>query len=104
MTPAEAEETYDYIVCTHKAINQASATKQLAPAMDEKKTTIVIIQNGVGNEDPFREAFPNNVILSCVVCEAVSGHLLELTHHRPGSVPAKIHLASSTTGSRRTLR
>ncbi|EXJ59883.1 2-dehydropantoate 2-reductase [Cladophialophora yegresii CBS 114405] len=65
-TPAEAGETYDYIVCAHKAINQEAAAKQLAPAVDEKKTCIVIIQNGVGNEDAFREAFSRCAILSCV--------------------------------------
>ncbi|KAH8165972.1 hypothetical protein CIB48_g2297 [Xylaria polymorpha] len=65
-TPAEAQCTFDYIVCAHKAIDQASVPKQLAPAVDEKKTTIVIIQNGVGNEEPFRQAFPGASILSCV--------------------------------------
>ena len=66
-TPAEAGETYDYIVCAHKAVDQASTAKQIAPAVDERKTCIVIIQNGVGNEDPFRQAFPKCAILSCVV-------------------------------------
>ncbi|TGJ78416.1 hypothetical protein E0Z10_g10351 [Xylaria hypoxylon] len=65
-SPAEAQSTFDYIVCAHKAIDQQSVPKQLAPAVDEKKTTIVIIQNGVGNEEPFREAFPGASILSCV--------------------------------------
>ena len=69
-TPAEAVETYDYIVCTNKAINQASVAKQLAPAVDESNTCFVIIQNGVGNEEPFREEYPKSVILSCVVSEA----------------------------------
>ncbi|KAJ2986037.1 hypothetical protein NUW58_g5222 [Xylaria curta] len=65
-TPAEAQATFDYIVCAHKAIEQASVPEQLAPAVDEKKTTIVIIQNGVGNEEPFRKRFPDVSILSCV--------------------------------------
>ncbi|KAI0912049.1 2-dehydropantoate 2-reductase [Ustulina deusta] len=65
-TPAEAGSTFDYIVCAHKAIDQASVPKQLAPAINETKTTIVIVQNGVGNEEPFREAFPGASILSCV--------------------------------------
>ncbi|KAI1419282.1 2-dehydropantoate 2-reductase [Xylaria sp. FL1777] len=65
-TPAEAESTFDYIVCAHKAIDQASVPRQLAPVVDETQTTIVIIQNGVGNEEPFREAFPGASILSCV--------------------------------------
>lgn len=29
-------------------------------------TTFVIIQNGVGNEEPFRETYPQNTIISCV--------------------------------------
>ncbi|KAI0448988.1 2-dehydropantoate 2-reductase [Xylaria acuta] len=65
-TPAEAQCTFDYIVCAHKAIDQASVPKQLEPAVDEKKTTIAIIQNGVGNEEAFRQAFPGASILSCV--------------------------------------
>ena len=63
----EAGTTFDYIVCAHKAIDQASVPAQIAPGVDEKKTTIVIIQNGVGNEEPFRKAFPSVSILSCVV-------------------------------------
>ncbi|KAI0402182.1 2-dehydropantoate 2-reductase [Xylaria palmicola] len=65
-SPAEAQSTFDYIVCAHKAVDQASVPQQLAPAVDEKKTTIVIIQNGVGNEEPFRQTFPGASILSCV--------------------------------------
>ncbi|KAF2964623.1 hypothetical protein GQX73_g8958 [Xylaria multiplex] len=63
--PAEAQSTFDYIVCAHKAIDQPSVPKRLEPVVNEK-TTIVIIQNGVGNEEPFREAFPGASILSCV--------------------------------------
>ncbi|KAI6086422.1 2-dehydropantoate 2-reductase [Hypoxylon rubiginosum] len=65
-TAAEAQSTFDYIVCAHKAIDQASVPAQIAPAVDEKRTTIVVIQNGVGNEEPFRKSFPGATILSCV--------------------------------------
>ncbi|KIY02772.1 uncharacterized protein Z520_01237 [Fonsecaea multimorphosa CBS 102226] len=80
-TPAEAGNTYDYIVCAHKAIEQASTTKQLAPAVDESKTCIVIIQNGVGNEDPFREAFPKSPILSCVTWVGASQNTPGIVNH-----------------------
>lgn len=70
-TPAEADETFDYIVCVHKAIDQESVPDRLAPAVDESKTTIVIIQNGVGNEQPFRRRFPGTSIISCVVCNQI---------------------------------
>ena len=56
----------DYVVCAHKAIDQDEVVAQLQPAIDSK-TTIVIIQNGVGNEEPFRKHFPNNTIITCVV-------------------------------------
>lgn len=64
---AEVKSTYDYIVCAHKAINQDDVPSVIAPAVDETKSTIVIIQNGVGNEVPFRNHFPSATIISCVV-------------------------------------
>ncbi|OQE03954.1 hypothetical protein PENSOL_c001G03185 [Penicillium solitum] len=55
----------DYIVCAHKAIDQDEVVAKLQPAIDSK-TTIVVIQNGVGNEEPFRKQFPENSIITCV--------------------------------------
>ncbi|EFQ33959.1 2-dehydropantoate 2-reductase [Colletotrichum graminicola M1.001] len=63
---AEAESKFDYIICAHKAIAQNAVPAQIAPAVDEDKSTIVIIQNGVGNEVSFRQAFPHTTIISCV--------------------------------------
>ncbi|KIX01123.1 uncharacterized protein Z518_10189 [Rhinocladiella mackenziei CBS 650.93] len=80
-TPAEAGETYDYIVCTTKAVDQASIPQQLAPAIDESKTCIAIIQNGVGNEDPFRQAFPKCSILSCVTWVGAQQDTPGVVHH-----------------------
>ncbi|KAF4975538.1 hypothetical protein FZEAL_7684 [Fusarium zealandicum] len=65
-TVAEAGHKFDYIVCAHKAIDQASTPPQIEAGVDENRTTIVIIQNGVGNEEPFRNSFPAATILSCV--------------------------------------
>lgn len=66
-TVQEAGSKFDYIVCAHKALDQASVPKQIEPGVDPARTTIAIIQNGVGNEEPFRNAFPSTTILSCVV-------------------------------------
>ncbi|KZL82916.1 2-dehydropantoate 2-reductase [Colletotrichum incanum] len=63
---AEADAKFDYIVCAHKAIAQDVVPAQIAPAVDGDKSTIVIIQNGVGNEVPFRKTFPRTTIISCV--------------------------------------
>lgn len=57
----------DYIVCAHKAIDQDEVAVQLKPVVDPSRTTIVVIQNGVGNEEPFRKQFPQNSIITCVV-------------------------------------
>lgn len=64
---SDAEQKFDFIVCTNKAVDQASSATDVAPGVGDN-TTIVIIQNGVGNEDAFRERFPNVTIISCVVC------------------------------------
>lgn len=57
----------DYVVCAHKAIDQDEVAAKLQPVVDQSKTTIVIIQNGVGNEEAFRKQFPQCSILTCVV-------------------------------------
>lgn len=64
---ADAKQKFDFIICTNKAVDQASSAADIAPGVGDN-TTIVIIQNGVGNEDAFRERFPNVTIISCVVC------------------------------------
>ncbi|KAK5174714.1 i-AAA protease yme1 [Saxophila tyrrhenica] len=64
-TPSEAGHRFDYIVCAHKAVNP-SATPPLFKDVADEKTTFVLIQNGVGNEEPFREVFPKSTIITCV--------------------------------------
>lgn len=43
--PADAELTFDFVVCAHKAIGQDGVPAQLEPVVG-KNTTIVLIQNG----------------------------------------------------------
>ncbi|KAI5196861.1 mandelate racemase/muconate lactonizing enzyme family protein [Aureobasidium subglaciale] len=64
-SPEEITSSFDYIVCTHKAVNPSRVPPLLENAVGDK-TTFVIIQNGVGNEEPFRKIYPNNTIISCV--------------------------------------
>jgi ketopantoate reductase len=65
-SPAEASHKFDYIVCAHKAINP-SAIPPIFQSVTDSNTTFVIMQNGVGNEDPFRSTYPQNTIISGVV-------------------------------------
>jgi ketopantoate reductase len=65
-TPAEADHTFDYIVCAHKAIDPV-AIPPIFKSVADTNTTFVIMQNGVGNEDPFRAAYPECTIISGVI-------------------------------------
>lgn len=55
-------------MCANKALLDAkpSLADQLAPVVSDE-TSIVLLQNGVGNEVPLHEAFPSTTIISAVV-------------------------------------
>lgn len=83
-SPSEADGPFDYVVCAHKAINQQEVPEHLRPAVGQD-TTIVIIQNGVGNEEPFQHAFPKSTVISCVVSRpSASEKSHRLTKRRHG--------------------
>ncbi|PYH90729.1 2-dehydropantoate 2-reductase [Aspergillus ellipticus CBS 707.79] len=85
-TPSELTQPADYLICTNKAIDLSTVVPSLAPAISPD-TTIVIIQNGVGNEDPFRAAYPSSTIISCVTWVGAS-------QPTPGTI---IHTTSEET-------
>lgn len=64
---SEANQVFDYIVCTNKAIAPEKVAQNLEPVVDSRKTTFALLQNGIGIEDAFRKAFPTCPILSGVV-------------------------------------
>jgi 2-dehydropantoate 2-reductase len=57
---------YDYVVVCSKAI-PGIIPALIAPAVTPGKTAIVLIQNGVGIEQEYFDAFPSNPIVSAVV-------------------------------------
>jgi 2-dehydropantoate 2-reductase len=57
---------YDYIVVCSKAI-PGLVPKLIAPVVTANKTSIVLIQNGVGIEQEYIDAFPNTSVISAVV-------------------------------------
>lgn len=65
-SPSEVTHAFDYVVLAHKAIDQDAAASQLQSVVNAS-TTMVIIQNGVGNEEPFRRLYPESSIITCVV-------------------------------------
>lgn len=72
-TPEEAassqEDPFDFIIVSTKALpgQKLSTPEIIKPAVTAGKTTIVLIQNGIGIEDEYATAFPSNPLLSCVV-------------------------------------
>ncbi|CAE7120319.1 unnamed protein product [Rhizoctonia solani] len=61
------KEIWDYIVVTTKALPDVSDdTELIQPLVTIRKSAIVLIQNGVGVEEPYRKRFPENPILSAV--------------------------------------
>ncbi|KAJ2080464.1 hypothetical protein H4R24_003076 [Coemansia sp. RSA 988] len=58
---------YDFIiVCTKALPNIDDNSKLIVPAVNGQRTTIILIQNGIGIEDPFCARFPGNPIVSVV--------------------------------------
>ncbi|ELU45511.1 2-dehydropantoate 2-reductase [Rhizoctonia solani AG-1 IA] len=61
------KEPWDYIVVTTKALPDVSDDSEvIQPLVTIRKSAIVLIQNGVGVEEPYRKRFPQNPILSAV--------------------------------------
>ncbi|GJJ07698.1 hypothetical protein Clacol_001903 [Clathrus columnatus] len=59
--------TWDYVVVTTKALPDVSDDSSLITRVIHPfKTAIVLIQNGVGVEDPYQTRFPDNSVLSAV--------------------------------------
>lgn len=69
-SPQEAERSgieWDYVIVTTKALPDINDdTKTIRGLVTPGKTAIVLIQNGVGVEEPYRIAFPQNPVISAV--------------------------------------
>ncbi|KAM7202506.1 putative 2-dehydropantoate 2-reductase [Rhypophila sp. PSN 637] len=64
---ATDQPKWDYVIVTTKALPDRSNDPELiAPLITSPDTCIVLIQNGVGVEHPYRERFASNPILSAV--------------------------------------
>lgn len=65
---AKAPQPFDYVVVATKALPDVSDdSEMIAPVVqDSQETAIVLIQNGVGVEQPHRQRFPSNPVLSAV--------------------------------------
>lgn len=61
--------TFSFIIVATKIVPHAKPglVETLEPYVTPGKSTIVLIQNGVGIEDDIQAHWPNNLVLTCVV-------------------------------------
>lgn len=77
-----SKQQYDYVVVTTKALPDVLDDSELIQdVVTPAKTSIVLIQNGVGVEEPHRQRFPKNPILSAVTvvsaAQVAHGHIVQ---------------------------
>ncbi|KAK0628803.1 ketopantoate reductase PanE/ApbA-domain-containing protein [Bombardia bombarda] len=64
---AQAGHEWDYVIVTTKALpDRTDDSELIAPLVTPSRTAIVLIQNGVGVEAPYRARFPQTPIVSAV--------------------------------------
>ncbi|KAH6865115.1 ketopantoate reductase PanE/ApbA C terminal-domain-containing protein [Alternaria rosae] len=63
---SQSPDPFEYIIVCSKAIPD-TVPKLIAPVVTPGHTAIVLIQNGVGIEEEYLKAYPNNPIISAVV-------------------------------------
>ncbi|KAI8354412.1 ketopantoate reductase PanE/ApbA-domain-containing protein, partial [Mortierella sp. GBAus27b] len=80
---AVPSETFDYIVVCLKVLPQVyNVADIIAPAVEASpNATIVLIQNGIGIEDPIKQRFPRNPIISSVAYIGVTQNELGVIYH-----------------------
>lgn len=75
---------WDYVVVATKALPDVSDDSELISGLVTKgRTSIVLIQNGLGVEEPYLKRFPDDTVLSAVTIAACAqpSHG-EIMHHR----------------------
>ncbi|KEY67692.1 hypothetical protein S7711_03944 [Stachybotrys chartarum IBT 7711] len=63
---AASNHPWDLIVVTTKALPDVSDDSSIIAPLVGPDSTIVLVQNGVGVEEPFRKRYPSNPIVSAV--------------------------------------
>lgn len=75
---------FDYILVATKVLPEIQPTEKLIhPAVTPRKSVIVLIQNGIGIEEPVANAFPENIILSGVSMVSAHNYGGKVVEHEP---------------------
>ncbi|OTA56284.1 2-dehydropantoate 2-reductase [Hypoxylon sp. EC38] len=65
-SPQPPADGWDYIIVTTKALPDRTDDSATVAPLVRSNSCIVLIQNGVGVEEPYRKRFPHNPIISAV--------------------------------------
>ncbi|EOA86163.1 hypothetical protein ACJQWK_11745 [Exserohilum turcicum] len=97
--PEEAKKSaieWDYVVVSTKALPDVSDDSAILEGLVSDKTAIVLIQNGMGVEDPYSKRFPKAAICSAVTIATCAqpepGHIKHNRWTRINSGPYLPHL------------
>jgi 2-dehydropantoate 2-reductase len=81
--PEDAQGRWNYIVVSTKALPDVSDDSALLEGLVQDGTNIVLIQNGLGVEEPYHKRFPRANILSAVTIASCSQpEHGKIKHHR----------------------
>ena len=93
---------WDYLLVATKALPDVSDDSLLLEGLVGEETSIVLMQNGLGIEEPYRKRFPRATILSAVtIASAVQPRPGEVEHNRWTRIsvgPFLPHLDSEDAG------
>ena len=98
----DPESGFDYVLVTSKALSTVPSIPEILKPAISPKTTIVLIQNGIGIEEPYAKLYPNNSLLSTVVYLPATQISPGVVQHREvevlhiGSYPASSDTTSAT--------
>jgi len=102
--PSDARKagvSWDFVVVSTKALPDVNDDSELLEGLIAEQTTIVLVQNGIGIEEPYARRFPGAVILSAVtITSAAQPEHGLIQHHRftrinSGAYPEDYEKASS---------
>lgn len=77
---AAAYKPYDYIIVCTKCIPEVFRTEDLIRPLVGPGTTVVLIQNGVGNEAPVMKAYPDSYVVGGVTNIGATYHSGNVRH------------------------
>jgi 2-dehydropantoate 2-reductase len=101
--PAEARQSnihWDYIVVSTKALPDVSDDSAILEGLVGSSTAIVLIQNGLGVEDPYTARFPQAAICSAVtIASCAQPEHGVITHNRWTRINSGPYLPHLDTGS-----